>query len=130
VTPRSAVIRLLVGGALLGLLAAPSDALAQKKPGKGEPAAAKKVSKSKKKSSSKRRGKRKGKRASAKGATKAKGKTRVKTFDFTGLDLAGRLRTPQLIYFLDRAAQELEIASLERRSFIPEFVKSVDEESL
>ena len=55
---------------------------------------------------------------------------RVKVFDFTGLDLAGRLRTPQLIYFLDRAAEELELASLEKRSFVPEMIESVDEESL
>jgi hypothetical protein len=50
--------------------------------------------------------------------------------DFTGLDLEGRLRTPQLLYFLDRAAEELERASLERRSFIPEMVKTIDEENL
>lgn len=50
-----------------------------------------------------------------------------KVFDFTGLDISGRLRTPQLLYFLDRANEELERASLERRSFIPEMVRSVDE---
>lgn len=62
--------------------------------------------------------------------TADKNSGRVKVFDFTGLDLAGRLRTPQLIYFLDRAAQELELASLEKRSFIPEMIESVDEDSL
>ena len=59
------------------------------------------------------------------GATAPKGKPKV--FDFTGLDISGRLRTPQLLYFLDRANEELERASLERRSFIPEMVRSVDE---
>jgi hypothetical protein len=58
----------------------------------------------------------------------ADGKPRV--FDFTGLDLAGRLRTPQLLYFLDRASEELERASLERRSFIPAMVRSIDESDL
>ena len=58
----------------------------------------------------------------------AKGKPKV--FDFTGLDLAGRLRTPQLLYFLDRASEELERASLERRSFIPAMVRSIDESDL
>ena len=127
--PGPALRRLLISAALLGLIAAPSASLAQKKPGK--PAAAKKAGKGKKKS--KRPGKRRGKSKAARrgrGNAAKKAKTRVKTFDFTGLDLAGRLRTPQLIYFLDRAAQELELASLERRSFIPELEKSVDEESL
>jgi len=65
----------------------------------------------------------------SKEASKGKDKGPVK-LDFTGLDLAGRLRTPQLLYFLDRASAELQAASLERRSFIPEMVRSVDEESL
>jgi hypothetical protein len=59
-----------------------------------------------------------------------KGKGKPKVFDFTGLDISGRLRTPQLLYFLDRANEELERASLERRSFIPEMVRSVDEGNL
>jgi hypothetical protein len=57
-------------------------------------------------------------------------KGKPKVFDFTGLDISGRLRTPQLLYFLDRANEELERASLERRSFIPEMVRSVDEGKL
>jgi hypothetical protein len=58
------------------------------------------------------------------------GKEKVKNFDFNGLDLNGRMRTPQLLYFLERANEELERASLEKRSFIPHMVKSVEEESL
>ena len=62
---------------------------------------------------------------------KAPGKKQEpKTFDFNALDLNGRMRTPQLLYFLERANEELERASLEKRSFIPHMVRSVEEEAL
>jgi hypothetical protein len=57
-------------------------------------------------------------------------KEKVKNFDFNALDLNGRMRTPQLLYFLERANEELERASLEKRSFIPHLVRSVEEEQL
>lgn len=60
----------------------------------------------------------------------SKKEPKVKNFDFTGLDLNGRMRTPQLLYFLERANEELERASLEKRSFIPHLVRSVEEEAL
>ena len=61
---------------------------------------------------------------------KKDGATKPKNFDFTGLDLNGRMRTPQLLYFLERANEELERASLEKRSFIPHLVRTVEEEAL
>jgi hypothetical protein len=68
--------------------------------------------------------------AKAKPADKGDKKEKVKNFDFNALDLAGRMRTPQLLYFLERANEELERASLEKRSFIPHLVRSVEEEQL
>jgi hypothetical protein len=52
------------------------------------------------------------------------------TFNFDGLGLNGRSRSPQLLYFLERANEELERASLEKRSFIPHLVRTVEEEAL
>jgi hypothetical protein len=63
-------------------------------------------------------------------AATSKKAPKEKTFDFNALDLNGRNRTPQLLYFLERANEELERASLEKRSFIPHMVRSVDEEAL
>jgi hypothetical protein len=65
-----------------------------------------------------------------KGDKGEKKEPKVKNFDFNALDLNGRMRSPQLLYFLERANEELERASLEKRSFIPHMVRSVEEEQL
>ncbi|HEY4244944.1 MAG TPA: hypothetical protein VGM88_34250 [Kofleriaceae bacterium] len=57
-------------------------------------------------------------------------KPKEKTFDFNGVNLNGQNRTPQLLYFLERANEELERASLEKRSFIPAMTRSIDQEQL
>ena len=57
-------------------------------------------------------------------------KIKEQTFNFDGLGLSGRTRSPQLLYFLERANEELVRASLEKRSFIPSIVKTVEEEAL
>jgi len=62
--------------------------------------------------------------------TKGKGKVKEQNFNFDDLNLNGRSRSPQLLYFLERANEELERASLEKRSFIPHIVRSVEEEAL
>lgn len=68
--------------------------------------------------------------AAAEKGDKKKVEPKAKNFDFNALDLNGRMRTPQLLYFLERANEELERASLEKRSFIPHMVRSVEEEKL
>ena len=66
----------------------------------------------------------------AKAPVKKDGKPKEKNFDFTDFNLNGKMRTPQLLYFLERANEELERASLEKRSFIPHIVRTVEEEAL
>jgi hypothetical protein len=61
---------------------------------------------------------------------KEKSTKKEKLYDFSDFSIEGKLRTPQLLYFLGRARQELERASLEKRTFIPEMVRSVDEGGL
>jgi hypothetical protein len=68
--------------------------------------------------------------AAAPASASAKTEKKEKNFDFNNLQLNGQLRTPQLLYFLERANEELERASLEKRSFIPHMVRSVEEEAL
>ena len=68
--------------------------------------------------------------AAPKGEAAPRKDGKPRTFDFTALDLNGRMRSPQLLYFLERANEELERASLEKRSFIPHMVRSLDEEAL
>jgi len=57
-------------------------------------------------------------------------KKKIQNFDFNAMNLNGNSRTPQLLYFLERANEELERSFLEKRSFIPHMVRSVDEEAL
>ena len=61
----------------------------------------------------------------------AKGKKqKEQRITLTSFDLQGQMRTPQLLYFLERAGEELKRAALERRSFIPDMVRSIDEEEM
>lgn len=77
-----------------------------------------------------RRGKKKQEAVATVKETKSKGGGKNQVFDFTGLNLGASMRTPQLLYFLDRASEELHRASLQRRSFVPEMVRSIQEEGL
>jgi hypothetical protein len=57
-------------------------------------------------------------------------KPKEQNFNFEGLGLNGKSRSPQLLYFLERANEELERASLEKRSFIPHMVRTIEAEAL
>jgi hypothetical protein len=58
--------------------------------------------------------------------TDAAGK-KSKSYTFTGLDLDGKLKTPQLLYFLNRMKSEFDTTTPSRRSFLPELKRSTDE---
>jgi hypothetical protein len=45
---------------------------------------------------------------------------RTKVYNFTGLDVEGKLKTPQLLYFFDRVKLELDTTGQPKRSFIKE----------
>lgn len=58
------------------------------------------------------------------------GGTEVKTLEFTGLDIEGQLKTPQMLYFLNRLRAEFSRPELPHRSFIPELSRSSKEKDL
>jgi hypothetical protein len=55
------------------------------------------------------------------------GEKKEKTYTFGGLDIDGRLKTPQLLYFLNRMKSEFDTTTPDKRSFIPELKRSTDE---
>jgi hypothetical protein len=44
----------------------------------------------------------------------------VKTYTFSAIEVEGRLKSPQIIYFLRRVRAEFEAGALGHRSFVPE----------
>jgi hypothetical protein len=58
------------------------------------------------------------------GDIRTEGGVKVKVFRFSGLDVAGRLKSPQLLYFLNRLRAEFDRPRLPHRSFIPELQRS------
>lgn len=64
------------------------------------------------------------------GQVRKEGDTEVKTLEFTGLDIDGQLKTPQLLYFLTRLRAEFDRPRLPHRSFMPELRRTPGEKSL
>lgn len=55
------------------------------------------------------------------------GAEEVKTVEFGGLDIEGQLKTPQMLYFLNRLRAEFSRPELPHRSFIPELQRGTEE---
>ena len=62
---------------------------------------------------------------------KASGKNvKTKTYTFGAMDVEGKLKTPQLLYFLNRVKLELDMSAPDKRSFMKELGQSADDKSL
>jgi len=69
--------------------------------------------------------------AEAKPEPRASGKSpKAKVYTFSGLDVEGKLKTPQLLYFLNRVKTELDTTGREKRSFLKELEQSSDDKGL
>jgi hypothetical protein len=63
--------------------------------------------------------------------TTAGGKTaKTKVYTFGAMDVEGKLKTPQLLYFLNRVKLELEMSAPDHRSFMKELERTADDPSL
>ena len=69
--------------------------------------------------------------AAAERPCRADGKTyKSKTYNFGAMDVEGKLKTPQLLYFLNRVKLELDMSAPDTRSFMKELEKSADDKNL
>jgi hypothetical protein len=66
--------------------------------------------------------------AAAPATTTKAAKTKVYTFG--AMDVEGKLKTPQLLYFLNRVKLELEMSAPDHRSFMKELERTADDPSL
>jgi hypothetical protein len=70
--------------------------------------------------------------ASAPATTTTSGGKKVtsKTYTFGAMDVEGKLKTPQLLYFLNRVKLELDMSAPDKRSFMKELQQSADDKNL
>lgn len=59
----------------------------------------------------------------------SEGGEKVKAIRFSGLDVSGRLKSPQLLHFLNRLRAEFDRPRLPHRSFVPELERSARSKS-
>jgi hypothetical protein len=55
---------------------------------------------------------------------------KLKSFDFEAMGIEGKVLAPQILYLLGRIQVDLQRSQLEKRSFVPEMVQSIDQEGL
>jgi len=55
---------------------------------------------------------------------------KTKVYTFGAMDVEGKLKTPQLLYFLNRVKLELEMSAPDHRSFMKELQKTADDPAL
>jgi hypothetical protein len=62
------------------------------------------------------------------GEVRKEGGSEVKVLEFSGLDIEGQLKTPQMLYFLRRLRAEFGRPHLPHRSFLPELELTTKDE--
>lgn len=60
-------------------------------------------------------------------AVRKEGNSEIKTVEFGGLDIEGQLKSPQMLYFLNRLRAEFNRPELPHRSFMPELQRGTAE---
>jgi len=55
---------------------------------------------------------------------------KTRTYTFGAMDVEGKMKTPQLLYFLNRVKLELEMSAPDKKSFMPELEQSAHDSSL
>lgn len=61
---------------------------------------------------------------------RTEGDKSIKTVEFSGLDIEGQLKTPQMLFFLSRLRAEFDRPRLPHRSFMPELARSREHKEL
>ena len=61
---------------------------------------------------------------------RTEGDKSIKAVEFTGLDIEGQLKTPQMLFFLNRLRAEFDRPRLPHRSFMPELARSREHKEL
>jgi hypothetical protein len=62
-------------------------------------------------------------------AVRKEGDSEIKTVEFGGLDIEGQLKSPQMLYFLNRLRAEFNRPELPHRSFMPELQRGTTEKA-